>query len=64
VLPEKYPEFNIVQPGMVVFPETFRLHLELLKQRFQLVDLADWLNRHRAGSSVPRKARAITFDDG
>ena len=64
VLPPNHPELPIIQPGMVVYPETFRMHLRMLKQRFEVVHLGDWLARLAAGQPLPKKACAITFDDG
>ena len=49
---------------MYVSPETFDLHLRELKQRFELVHLDEWLQRAKAGSTLPRLGCAITFDDG
>lgn len=64
VLPPDHPEMPIIQPGMVVHPQTFRMHLRVLKQRFEVVHLDDWLQRVARGQPVPKKACAITFDDG
>ena len=64
ILPSDHPELPIIQPGMVVYPETFRLHLRVLKERFEVVHLGDWLTRLANGKPLPKKACAITFDDG
>jgi peptidoglycan/xylan/chitin deacetylase (PgdA/CDA1 family) len=64
VLPPDHPEMPILQPGMVVHTQTLRMHLRLLKERFEVVHLDDWLQRHARGQSLPGKACAITFDDG
>ena len=64
VLPQDSPARKAEQPGMYVSPETLDLHLNELKQRFELVHLDDWLRRAKAGATLPRLACAITFDDG
>jgi peptidoglycan/xylan/chitin deacetylase (PgdA/CDA1 family) len=64
ILPDDFPEWNLVQPGMVVRPQTLQMHLQLLKSQFTMVDLEDWTRRVLTGRAIPRKACAITFDDG
>ena len=49
---------------MMVTPETFRLHINILKQNFNLIKLSDWIQLHRDGKELPSRACAITFDDG
>jgi peptidoglycan/xylan/chitin deacetylase (PgdA/CDA1 family) len=50
-----------MQPGMVVYVDTFRKQLQWLRQLFYIVDLRTWLENKGA---FPDKACAITFDDG
>jgi len=50
------------EPGMTVTPETFRLHLNIIKQYFNIIKLADWT--HLKHDTMPSKTCAITFDDG
>ena len=64
VLPRDDVRATIEQPGMIVTPETFALHLALLKRYFAMVKLGDWLRASAAGAPVPAQACAITFDDG
>lgn len=64
VLPQDSPARRTEQPGMYVSPETLDLHLRELKRYFELVHLDEWLRRAKGGSSLPRLACAITFDDG
>lgn len=64
VLPKDSPARTTEQPGMYVSPETLDLHLQVLKHHFELVHLEDWLRQAKAGSTLPRLACAITFDDG
>jgi peptidoglycan/xylan/chitin deacetylase (PgdA/CDA1 family) len=64
VLPAADPRFGAEEPGMVVTPETLDLHLQIAKQRFTLISLEEWITRRDAGHALPRRACAITFDDG
>jgi len=53
-----------MQPGMRVTPETLRIHIQVLKKYFDIVDLNDWVHRNKTNQALPNKAVAITFDDG
>lgn len=64
VLPADSSERRMEQPGMYVSPATLDLHLNELKSHFELIQLDDWLRRARQGAALPRRACAITFDDG
>jgi len=64
VLPRDFGELDIVEPGMFVFEDTFESHLALLNRDFEVVDLATWVSRAGAGEDLPKRACAITFDDG
>jgi peptidoglycan/xylan/chitin deacetylase (PgdA/CDA1 family) len=64
ILPPDDPHYAEVQPGMVVHPETFRMHLKVIKDYFEPVSLADWVDRATSGRSLPRRACAVTLDDG
>jgi peptidoglycan/xylan/chitin deacetylase (PgdA/CDA1 family) len=64
VLPSSHPAREIEQAGMYVSPETFAMHLEVLRRYFTLVHLDDWLRDLDQGRAVPKNACAITFDDG
>lgn len=64
VLPAQHPDMPWVQPGMYVSPDTLRQHIDWLREYFELVDLQDWLDAVRERRPVPRRACALTFDDG
>lgn len=64
VLPRDDQRFSLEEPGMVVQPETFQMHLRELKKHFELVSLTDWVNAKDNDEPLPQKACAVTFDDG
>ncbi|MEX1034286.1 MAG: polysaccharide deacetylase family protein, partial [Cellvibrionaceae bacterium] len=64
ILPKTDPRYAAEEPGMVVEPHTFEMHLEVLQRHFTLIPLGEWLSRRRNGQSLPPKSCALTFDDG
>jgi len=64
ILPKNDSRFALEEPGMVVTPEVFAMHLREAKKLFELVSLSDWLSKADSGQALPAKACAITFDDG
>lgn len=64
VLPLSDPRFIAEEPGMVVTPETFDMHLREAKKYFEIVNLKDWIHKKQTGEPLPTKACVITFDDG
>lgn len=65
VLPATDARARLTQPGMMVTPETFAMHLrELKRKNFVPMPLHEWVADRDAGRRLPRKACAITFDDG
>ena len=64
VLPYSHPDLKYEQPGMYVTPQTFRLHMDEIKKRFELFHLDDWIRAVKNNESLPKYACAITFDDG
>ncbi len=64
VLPSNHPDLKSEQPGMYVSPQTFRMHLDEIKKRFELMHLDDWIRAAKNKEPLPKYACAITFDDG
>lgn len=64
ILPADDPRFLTEEPGMVVTPESFEMHLKEIRKFFKPVHLEDWLNAKASGETLPNNACAITFDDG
>jgi peptidoglycan/xylan/chitin deacetylase (PgdA/CDA1 family) len=64
ILPKNDPRYALEEPGMIVEPETFRMHLQQLRKEFTLMPLNEWVKRSKAGQALPPKSCAITFDDG
>ena len=64
ILPREDPRYLEEQPGMVVEPDTFQMHLKIARQFFEPVCLHEWIQRRAQKKSLPKKAVAITFDDG
>lgn len=64
ILPEDDLRASFEEPGMLVTPDNFRWHLQLLQNHFEIVKLSDWLERKASQLPLPHKACAVTFDDG
>ncbi len=64
ILPQNAPEYSTEEPGMIVEPDTFRMHLNTLKSNFTMISLGEWINRKLTNQPLPLKACAVTFDDG
>jgi peptidoglycan/xylan/chitin deacetylase (PgdA/CDA1 family) len=64
ILPREDIRYRLEEPGMIVTPDTFAMHLRELKRHFDLMDFSEWLRLRAAGEPLPRRACTITFDDG
>jgi peptidoglycan/xylan/chitin deacetylase (PgdA/CDA1 family) len=64
ILPAEDIRAMVEEPGMTVSPDTFRMHLKLINEHFEIVSLSDWIKRAKNGEPLPENACAITFDDG
>ena len=64
ILPTDDPRALLEEPGMMVSPETFRLHMSIIKSLFETMHLSRWLELKNSGSKLPLRTCAITFDDG
>ena len=64
ILPADDPRALLEEPGMIVSPETFRLHMSLIKPLFKTMHLSQWLELKNSGNDLPERACAVTFDDG
>ena len=65
ILPSDQAKLQI-QPGMYVDPETFEMHVQYLKQYFQMISLSEKFSSTRTAkkSKSVRPACILTFDDG
>lgn len=64
ILPREDLRYALEEPGMIVQPDTFAMHLRECKKHFDVLDLGDWLNLKQRGEKLPGRACVITFDDG
>lgn len=64
ILPKDDIRAQAEEAGMMVTPETFRLHMSIIKQSFEIIHLSQWLELKNNGKKLPLNACAVTFDDG
>ena len=64
ILPRNDVRFAVEEPGMIATPETFESHLLHVKSLFDVISLSGWLALREQHQVLPKKACAITFDDG
>jgi len=64
ILPADDPRARLEEPGMMVTPESFRMHMQILRELFTPIHLSQWLHLKTTGGSLPDRACAVTFDDG
>lgn len=63
VLPEA-ARWAYHDPGLVVTPEAFAAHCQLLAERFTVLPFAEAVTRWQHGAQMEKPLAAITFDDG
>lgn len=51
-------------PGLVTTVETFAAHMRFVAERYRPLPLSEAVEELHAGSALPRRACAVTFDDG
>lgn len=64
ILPAQDLRYPLEEPGMIVEPETFAMHLRELKKHFDVMDFDEWLALRAQHQPLPKRACVITFDDG
>jgi peptidoglycan/xylan/chitin deacetylase (PgdA/CDA1 family) len=64
ILPRDCERALIEEPGMMVTPESFKLHIDLAGKYLEFIPLSEWIQRKLDGAPLPGRACAITFDDG
>ena len=64
ILPAADARAMTEEPGMFVTPESFKLHLNTLSDRFSFFRLSEWIQAKNDGLALPGLACAVTFDDG
>lgn len=64
VLPEPLFSETFSHPGIIVTPDTFARHLEVLRRYFHPLTLEEFQECIELGHPFPRGACLITFDDG
>ena len=64
ILPDHDERYRQEEPGMLVRPETLEMHIQEMKRQFDLMPFAEWVHLSQTGLPVPKRACAITFDDG
>jgi len=62
ILPADDDRAQLEEPGMMVTPDTFEMHLHVLKQHFEIISLHQWLKQKQSGETLPSRCCAITFD--
>ncbi len=64
ILPSNHADINYEQAGMYVCPETFKMHMQVLKKNYAIMHLSEWIHKNKNNETLPDITFAITFDDG
>lgn len=64
ILPLDDPRHITEEPGMIVTPEDFEMHVKTLKKHFNITTLNEWADKKSISGALPSKNCVITFDDG
>lgn len=64
VLPKGDQERSTSAPGIIVTPETFYRHMEILRRHLNPVSISEFTALLRTGKPFPRGTCLVTFDDG
>ena len=64
ILPKDDKRVVFEEPGMLVTPDTLTMHINTIKQYFEIIKLSKWIQLKRTGAELPERACVITFDDG
>lgn len=64
ILPTEDLRYRMEEPGMIVEPETFAMHIREVKKHFDLMGLNEWLQLRSQPNLLPKRACVLTFDDG
>jgi peptidoglycan/xylan/chitin deacetylase (PgdA/CDA1 family) len=64
VLPRDRQELSFSAPGIVVTPETFDLHMRLLRRYLNPIDVSTLVHLISSDATVPPRTCVVTFDDG
>src|SRR5690625_5767377 len=51
ILPLDDPRFALEEPGMIVQPDTFDMHLEEVQKHFDVVSLGEWVHANQNGTT-------------
>ncbi|MDJ0806105.1 MAG: polysaccharide deacetylase family protein [Gammaproteobacteria bacterium] len=64
ILPKSDSRSLTEEPGMIVTPESLRLHLEIVNEYFKTIHLSHWIESQKTATKLHGNYCAITFDDG
>lgn len=64
ILPKTDHRYANEEPGMIVTPDDFEMHIQTLKKHFTFISLEEWVNKKNSNTPLPAKTCVLTFDDG